>query len=117
MKMGKITVVMLTILWLMLLGTPSWGSVQYLGESTWRFSITMDNDGPASNSMLMTGAITHMGGAYFTMQASIIPPDGDGPFILAAGTITLTGDLMKLDANRSSIMVEAIHSLQTAAGL
>jgi hypothetical protein len=182
MRMGKSSIVMLTVLWLMLLGTPSWGGVQYLGESTWRFSITMDDDGPVSSSMPMAAAITHMGGTYFTMQGYLILPDGDGPFIMAgggvligetlylsmagsqhhtdgsgnrdttvihielnkttlngtfygvgndfnispdnygygdhfaAGTFTRTGDLINLDANPSSIITEAIQSLQTATG-
>jgi len=95
MNTGKIIIVMLTVLWLMLLGTTSWGAVQYLGESTWQLSITMDDDGPASMSITMTGTITHMGGAYFTMQASLIPTDGDGPCVLAGGGV-LIGETLYL---------------------
>ena len=94
MKKETFAFVLRAALWLVLLGSPSWGAPQYLGESTWQISITLREGGSVSESFTMAGAITRMGGSYYTMQGYVNIPN-DGPFILAGGGV-LIGETLYL---------------------
>jgi hypothetical protein len=89
MKRGTVALVIMAAVWLVLLGAPSRAAAQYLGQSTWTISIKQDEKGPVSDkSFTMTGAITRLGGTYYTMQGYVTLPD-DGPFILAGGGVLI----------------------------
>jgi len=91
MKKRTVVFFFLAVLLLALLGTPSWGAPQYLGQSTWTLTITMNEKGTYSEppTGTITMAITRMGGTYYTVQGYIIPTDDDGPFILAGGGVLI----------------------------
>jgi hypothetical protein len=95
MKKGVFALIVMAVLYLVLLGAPCWGGPQYLGQSTWTFSITLRESGPVSESASMTGAITRMGGTYYSFQGYVSLPD-DGPIILAGGGV-LVGDILYLN--------------------
>jgi hypothetical protein len=95
MKKTTVTFVVMVAVGMMLLGAPSQGAAQYLGESTWTFSITQNSNGAVSASASMTGAISRTGGTYYTMQGYISLPD-DGPFIMAGGGV-LIGETLYLN--------------------
>jgi len=101
MKKGTVALVIMGTVCLLLLGAPSPGVAQYLGETTWTVSITQDEYGPKSNTSIMTGAITRAGGAYYTMQGYANPP-GDAPFILAGGGV-LIGQTLYLTLTASQL--------------
>jgi hypothetical protein len=95
MKKGVFALIVMAVLCLVPLGAPCWGGPQYLGQSTWTLSITLREHGPVSESASMTGAITRMGGTYYSFQGYVSLPD-DGPFILAGGGV-LIGDILYLN--------------------
>jgi hypothetical protein len=95
MKKGTFALIVIVALWLVPLGSPCWGAPQYLGQSTWTISITLREHGSVSESASMTGAITRMGGAYYSFQGYVDVQD-DGPFILAGGGV-LIGDILYLN--------------------
>jgi hypothetical protein len=95
MKKGTVALIVMAALWLVPLGTPCWGAPQYLEQSTWTLSITLREHGPVSESASMTGAITRMGGTYYSFQGYVNVQD-DGPFILAGGGV-LIGDILYLN--------------------
>jgi hypothetical protein len=69
---------------------------QYLGESTWTLSINQDEDGPVSPPYVGTfkGCLSHVGGAYYTMQGYVAPAP-DGMPILSGGGV-LIGEVLYL---------------------
>lgn len=97
MKKGMFALLVMTALWLVPLAAPCWSGPQYLGQSTWTISITLRENGTVepAESASMTGAITRMGGTYYSFQGYVILPD-DGPFILAGGGV-LIGDIIYLN--------------------
>jgi hypothetical protein len=95
MKKATVTLFILAAVCMVLLSAPSRGLAQYLGESTWTSSVTYNKHGTASGSFSMTGAITRMGGTYYTMQGYTILPN-DGPLILAGGGV-LIGETLYLN--------------------
>ena len=94
MKKETVALVIISVVWLLLLGAPSRAAAQYLGQSTWNISVTQRESGAVSESISMTGAITRTGGTYYTMQGHVSLPD-DGPFILAGGGV-LIGETLYL---------------------
>ncbi len=88
MKNRMVALFCLGALGLVLFVVPVWGAPQYLGETTWTISITMTEHGTVSESAPLTGAIIHMGGAYYMMQGYVDPPD-DGPVVLAGGGVLI----------------------------
>jgi hypothetical protein len=94
-KKGTIVLLVLAAVWLVILGAPSQGAAQYLGQSTWTVSVTQNEHGTVSESATMTGAVPHVGGAYYTMQG-YANVHGDGPFILSGGGV-LIGETLYLN--------------------
>jgi hypothetical protein len=94
-KKEKVALAIMGLMWLLLLGTPSPGAAQYLGETTWTVSLTQDEHGAKTETLSMTGAITRMGGAYYAMQGYVNVPN-DGPVILA-GSGVLIGEYLYLN--------------------
>ena len=101
MKKGKIVFFCIATLCLVFMCMPSWGAPQYLGESTWTLTITMDEHGVVSEDFSGTVkmAITRMGGTYYTVQGYVDIPD-DGPFIMTGGGI-LMGETIYLSLSGS----------------
>jgi hypothetical protein len=97
MKKGTVALVIIGTVWVLLLGSPSRGAAQFLGESVWTVSITQTEHGAKSQTFTMTGAITRAGTSYYTMQGYVNVP-GDGPFILAGGGV-LISDTLYLNLN------------------
>ena len=96
MKKGTVSLVIMGVVGLLLLGAPSPGAAQYLGETTWTISKTQNEHGEVSppQTKTLTGAITRMGGPYYTMQGYVdLAPDG--PFIVSGGGV-LIGSMLYL---------------------
>jgi hypothetical protein len=91
MKKATVGLIIAASLCLLVLGLPGQGAAQYLGQATWTISADHRESGPISpQTFTMTGAITHVGGAYYAMQGYVSPPD-EGPFIIS-GSGVLIGD-------------------------
>jgi hypothetical protein len=96
-KMKKVTyaLIVTAALWLVLFVSPCWGTPQYLGQSTWTITCTLDDEGEEGGSFTMTGAITRMGGTYYSFQGYVIQQDDD-PFIMVGGGV-LVGNILYLN--------------------
>ena len=94
MKTKKLIFGLLLSVFLAFVVVSTSAAAQYLGETSWTFALTMDDEGDTSESATMNGSITHMGGAYYTMQA-YIPLADDGDVIFAGGGV-LIGDTLYL---------------------
>jgi hypothetical protein len=96
MKKKTVVCVFLVSLALSILGTPAVVAAQYLGETTWTITITHDEHGVLDTpvNVTMKGSITHLGGAYYTVQ-TFVDPAPDGHPIGSGGGI-LVGDLLYL---------------------
>ena len=101
MKKGTVSLVIMGVVGLLLLGAPSPGAAQYLGETTWTISKTQNEHGAVSPAQTFTlkGAITRMGGAYYTLQG-YVDASPDGPFIVSGGGV-LIGNLLYLTLSGS----------------
>ncbi len=90
MKKGTVGLVIMTFAWLLVLGLPGEGAAQYLGETTWILTKTQNKHGAVipPQTFTLKGAITRMGGSYYTMQGYVAAPQ-DGPFIVAGGGVLI----------------------------
>ena len=88
MKRVTVAVVIMAAAWLLVLGVPNQGAAQYLGETTWKVSITQYDHGAVTppQTFTQTVSITRMGGAYYTMQGHVDMPN-DGPLISGGGAL------------------------------
>jgi len=111
MQKVAVGLIIMVFSWLLVIGLPELGVAQYLGETTWTVTKTHDKHGVINPPKIFTlkGAITRMGGPYYTMQGYIdVSPDG--PFILSGGGVligstlflTLSGSQKHVDTTRDT---------------
>jgi hypothetical protein len=115
LKKVTVALVVMASVCLLILGVPGQGAAQqYLGETTWTVSITQNKHGTVSppETFTFTGAVTRMGGTYYTVQGYATVPS-DNPDIVSGGGVligntvylTLTHSLLHTDTNRDSAVL------------
>jgi hypothetical protein len=110
--MTKKTVVcaFLVSLGLSILGAPAVVAAQYLGETTWTMTKTQDKNGPVipPKAFTCTGAITRMGGVYYTMQGYGGNASAGGNPIFTGGGV-LIGNLLYLTLSYSQLQTSTVR--------
>jgi hypothetical protein len=93
---------------LSILVAPAAVAVQYLGETTWTITKTQNERGAVipQETYTLKGAITLMGGSYYTMQGYVAPSQ-DGPFIVSGGGVLIDSTLyLTLSASQKHVDTE-----------
>ena len=108
MTKKMVVCVFLVFVGLLILGAPTVVAAQYLGETTWTMTKTQDNNGPVipPKAHTYTGAITRMGGVYYTMQGGNGSPDGN-PIFTGGGV--LIGNLLYLTLSYSQLQTSTVR--------
>jgi hypothetical protein len=103
MRKATAAIFILATICFMVLAAPGPGAAQYLGETSWTVTINQKEHGVLDPPLTIaaTGSITHLGGAYYTLQA-YAPDPVAGPFILS-GSGVLLGNTLYLTLNTSQL--------------
>ena len=102
--------VFLFSLGLLILVAPPLVAAQYIGETTWTMTKNQDQNGSVipPKALTFTGAITRMGGVYYTMQGYGGNGSAEGNPIFTGGGV-LIGNLLYLTLSYSQLQSSTVR--------